>query len=136
RREPRSRGEVSMDFNRWLVVGLASASLVVGCGGDDDGTPDAGSLPFCPAAAPDPTQQTEPCCAREDNSDNLDDFVLRISSISLSAPPTLASALLGGVLNHSLDVEAMNWLVEVQGAADGDGPVTLTTGVGIRDSDG
>jgi len=128
-----------MTTNRLLLVGLACAGLVTGCGGGGGGgEPDAGPPPFCPADAPDPDQQIQSgCCARQDNSTAMGDFALRIAAMNLTAPGVFTSPfgqVIEQVLNHSLDIEGFNWVVQVTGADAGDGPVSITTGVGIRES--
>jgi len=50
-------------------------------------------------------------------------------------PVALASELVGGLLQQAFDQERFNWLVELDGA-DADGPVTITTGYGKRNTDG
>jgi len=77
-----------------------------------------------------------PCCWRDDNSTQQDAPEFRLTYLQIDEPASspLSSLTLRGVLNRSMQDETFSWLIRVGAAADG--PVTLTTGYGSRQSDG
>lgn len=138
-----------------LALGAASGcgSSEGGSDGGTDGPHDAG-CPEVPALAdgerPDPSDVTCPaegtpapeeqmgsCCWRHSNADQLDAPEMRLTYLRIVAPvgSTLTSGVISSVLNKAMQEETFNWLYRVEGA-DGDGPVTITTGFGRRQDDG
>lgn len=147
------------------MMAAALGGLTIGCDDDgNDNTPDAGpgddggmqcpppppelpqgtrpdvSAVECPSddrTTPAPEEQMGTCCWRHSNADQLDSPELRLTYINIVAPvgATLTQLPVWTVLNRALQEQSFNWLVRVEGA-DGDGPITITTGFGRRTSDG
>lgn len=145
---------------------LVCALLASGCGGEtgtdagfDAGPPaDAGcpevpvlceegttncernTAAVCPTTAtPAPEEQMGSCCYRASNMEQTrhDAPEMRLTYIELVAPvgSQLSSATLRRILNEAMQEETFNWLFRIDGA-DADGPVTITTGFGRRQTDG
>jgi hypothetical protein len=145
---------------------LALCGLVVGCGGDGDTdagvdagmSADAGCPEFaqlcvegddgctrpatveCPTTgAPAPEEFDGTCCYRTSNAEATRNAApeLKLNYLEIVAPvgSPLETRTLRAVLNEAMQEETFNWLVRVDGA-DADGPVTITTGFGRRQTDG
>lgn len=110
-----------------------------GTGGTDTGGPveDAPATVTCPRSAPDPDNQTPPCCYRHSQADQLDTPEMRLRFLQIDEPAAspLASTTVESVLNTGLQDETFNWLFRTTGA-DADGPIEITTGYGVRNGDG
>ena len=91
---------------------------------------DAGGDPPCAL----PEVQSGACCYRESNASQLSAPELRIAYLDLEQPPVLASPIIANILNEAVREERFNWLIRLEGA-DGDGPVTITTGYGRKTGD-
>lgn len=129
---------------RAAVAAGAAAWALAGCGGSTPSSTDAGVTTdapvtlMCPTAmVPDPDQQTLPCCYRASQADQLASPEARLRYLDINAPAAspLATPTVIDLLNGSLQREVFNWLFRVEGA-DGDGAITITTGVGRRAADG
>ena len=144
----------------WLVVGMALAGLVVGCGDDDGGPADSATdtpmvdtgtvdsgpggmcdntpamnAAMCPSgmAIPDPGGLMGVCCARMSNEGRTDAPEFRVSGLRILEPTTLSAGLVRSALQDALDEERFNWLIRISGA-DADGDVTIETGFGSRNA--
>lgn len=111
-----------------------------GSGGTDTGgsTEDAPAMQRCPTMdVPDPDNQTLPCCYRYSQADQqaTPEMRLRFLQIDEPAASPLASTAVESLLNTSLQSETFNWLFRTTGA-DVDGPIEITTGFGVRNTDG
>jgi len=101
-----------------------------------DGT-DGGGRSMCPTTMiPDFEQQMGACCYRRSQADQLSAPELRLRSLHLTAPEgsALVSPTTGMLLNSSLANETFNWLFRGMATGNGDGPITIETGYGTRDS--
>jgi hypothetical protein len=134
-----------------------SAVLAIGCGGGsqpaDAGTDaplgcvpfetpelsDAGPLPSSPMCrnADGGMSGTGPCCFQDSQSDTLAAPELRLRYMRIEAPvgSPLMTPAVSSILNGALYNQTFNWLFRIEGA-DGDGPVTITTGFGVARGDG
>jgi hypothetical protein len=107
---------------------------------DDTGGPteDAPVMASCPSrGVPSPEEQMLPCCYRYSQADQQAAPELRLRFLAIDEPAMspLASPTVEGVLNTGLSEETFNWLFRTTGA-DGDGPVEISTGYGVRNPDG
>lgn len=128
---------------RWMYAAAVSgiAMNLVACGGgDDNAVTDAGTdtgpvMVMCPMNAPEPDNQTGPCCSRASNEERLDAPELRVAALKLTAPQgTLTNALILNVLATAFDKEDFNWIFQLEGApTSGSGAATVRTGYGVRD---
>ncbi|MBN8613336.1 MAG: hypothetical protein J0L92_22270 [Deltaproteobacteria bacterium] len=141
-------------MHRSIAAGLSFSSLALalagcpsdpvgndsGTGGNDTGgsTEDAPSMQRCPTTGvPSPEEQMLPCCYRHSQADQQDTPEMRLRFIQIDEPAMspLASTAVESVLNNGLQEETFNWLFRTTGA-DGDGPIEISTGYGIRNGDG
>lgn len=107
-------------------------------GGTDSGPADAAAPRLCPTEdVPAPEELMGPCCWRNDNSTQQDAPEFRLTYLALTEPEgsPLASITLRIVLNQAMQDESFSWLIRTEGAS-ADGPVTVITGFGRRQSDG
>lgn len=109
-------------------------------GGDDTGgsTEDAPAMQRCPTAmVPSPEEQMLPCCYRHSQADQQDTPEMRLRFIQIDEPAMspIASTAVETVLNTGLQEETFNWLFRTTGAGM-DGPITISTGYGVRNTDG
>lgn len=127
-----------------LFVGVGALLALVGC---DDGEPevdagpgvDAGMRMVCPEeGVPAPEELMGPCCWRTSNEDRQEEPEMRITYIDITDPADspLAAVTVRVVLNESIQEERFNWLFRVGTTGGGDGPITITTGYGRRQTDG
>ncbi len=125
-----------------FFVLLLGAGLALGACGDDDGDDDddmtdsgtdSGGGATCPRQAPSPTQLMGPCCSRASNADRQMAPELRLSSIQIDTPASLASPVVAGLLTAALNEERFNWLIELTGL-DGTSSM-IRTGYGKRNAD-
>lgn len=104
-------------------------------GGNGGGDQDASVQAECPTASK--LDEGEglmgSCCYRKSNAESLEAPELRLSSIKITAPAALSTAIINGALQNFLDDETFNWLVRLDGL-DGDDP-TYTTGFGEQNPD-
>ncbi len=109
-----------------------------GDGGGGDGGTDGSTLVDCAplrAVAPNPEGiQDAPCCYRKDNSADPANAELRLTSLQLTRPSSLAEGIVRGVLQGAFDKETFNWLIALQ-AGEG-GATMVRTGYGVRADDG
>ncbi|GAB4211116.1 MAG: hypothetical protein OHK0013_32520 [Sandaracinaceae bacterium] len=134
-------------MRRAIVSSVCVSSLALalaGCpsdpppGNDAGPTADAPGGTACPVrGVPNPEQQMGACCYRFSQATQRDAPELRLRSIAIDEPAMspLASTAVETVLNTGLTEETFNWLFRTTGADD-DGPVEITTGYGVRESDG
>lgn len=127
----------------WLVIGLAIASLTVGCG-DDDGVADIGTADTggdtgprisCPDDDDDMIymgRDMGACCSSASNAAKQDAPEFRISALDITSPSSLANVAVNGLLQDAIDEGTFNWLIQVSGA-EMDGTVNVTTGFGTLD---
>jgi hypothetical protein len=133
---------------RRAISSLALPSLALalaGCPSDPPPANDAGMMgedapggTTCPVRnVPAPEEQMGACCYRFSQAGQLATPELRLRSIAIDEPAMspLASAAVETVLNTGLQEETFNWLFRTTGA-DGDGPIEIATGYGVRESDG
>jgi hypothetical protein len=102
----------------------------------DGGPPPADGGPIvvnCPTTAPMREEMMGACCFRTSNADRLDMPELRLAGVRITAPGSLSSPIVAGLLSAAFDAELFNWLLrfEVTGT-----DVTVTTGYGQRNADG
>lgn len=130
---------------------ISSLSIIValaawGCnntGTDVDAGFDAGGDAGPPGSAcpttnvPAPDELMGPCCWRTSNADRQDVPEMRLTYFDITAPAgsPVASTTLRSVLNRAMQQETFVWLFRAEGASV-DGPVTVTTGFGRRQTDG
>lgn len=118
-----------------LVLTLAGCPTTPPTG--DTGTPmvDAPSTLRCPRTnVPNADETMLPCCYRVSQAGSTaPELRLRFIDITQPAASPLAGDTVGDLLNTSLREEEFNWLFRVDGA-DGDGPITITTGFGRRNA--
>jgi len=103
-------------------------------GGDDAGAP----MQRCPSSmVPSPEEQMLPCCYRYSQADQQDTPEMRLRFIQIDEPAMspIASTAVETVLNTGLQEETFNWLFRTTGAAM-DGPIEISTGYGVRNTDG
>ncbi len=79
--------------------------------------------------------QPSPCCYRKRNDGDPANAELRLTSLQLSRPASLANPLVVRLLSQAFQKETFNWLVALEGAS-ADGQATVKTGYGIRSNDG
>ncbi|RLB54091.1 MAG: hypothetical protein DRJ42_10110 [Deltaproteobacteria bacterium] len=105
--------------NKHLSILLALAlPFAVACGDDgttptDSGTGDSsmGDTGTLPSRCTFPDEQTDPCCQRTSNADQLDAPELRISGVQLSQPSSLSSIIVSQLLTDALNDDLFNWLL-------------------------
>jgi len=124
-------------MNKLLSILLALAvPFAVACGDDgtaptDSGTgdgsmADTGTLP---SRCTFPDEQTDPCCQRTSNADQLDAPEVRISAVQLSQPSSLSTIIVRQLLSDALDDDLFNWLItaDITGTA-----ANIETGFGQK----
>lgn len=121
-----------------IVLGLALAGCPSTPAPTDAPVAPSDTPASCPRMnVPSPEEQMLPCCYRVSQADQLDAPEARLRFLDITAPAgsPLAGSTVGDLLNTSLREETFNWLFRLEGA-DADGPVTITTGFGRRETDG
>ncbi|MEM1415844.1 MAG: hypothetical protein AAGH15_13130, partial [Myxococcota bacterium] len=91
----------------------------------------AGECPGGPSV-PSAAGLSLPCCFRESNASRRSAIELRVTSLRLLSPSSIALAttpLVTGLLQQAVDQERLNWVVQLTGAC---GAVDLRTGAGLR----
>ncbi len=115
--------------------GGTDASMSDAGGGSDGGDGDASMGGRCDRFrmnAPDPDSiQEAPCCYRKRNDADPANAELRLTSLQLTQPASLANPLVATLLARAFQQETFNWLIALDGA-NGDGMATVKTGYGIR----
>lgn len=104
---------------------------------DSGPTSDGGSGLTCPSnMIPNASEQMLPCCYRASQEAHQSMPELRLRYLHLTAP--VGSALITSsvqlLLNSSLANETFNWLIRGNNAGNADGPMTIQTGYGTRDT--
>lgn len=139
-------------MNRSIAASLTVSSFALalaGCPSDPPAGNDAGpvstedapmtmGMQRCPTTGvPAPEEQMLPCCYRHSQADQQEAPEMRLRFLQIDEPAMspLASTAVEGVLNNGLQEETFNWLFRTTGA-DGDGPIEITTGFGVRNADG
>src|SRR5687768_16128203 len=89
--------------------GVDAGTRSDGGGGVDSGMVVPPPVP-CPRSAPPPPQMGA-CCWRASNAGRLNAPELRMAGLSVSAPPSLTSPIVGSLISAALDEERFNWLL-------------------------